>query len=452
MKTNDLLNAIPHPVALLGPHLQVTDMNSALEALTGHMASDVAGVSIEYVIRSSFDSEIFRTARNAEGPVAYDGDIIDAGRRKNAVRMTLSPLRDDDENLDNLLVVFEDISILQALDKKAHASDDAAGAMVGHSQGMQELFELLPVLAHTDATVLITGETGTGKDLLAETIHQMSKRAAHPFIKVNCGAIPDSLLESELFGHKRGAFTGAHGDKPGMFRLAQGGTIYLTEIGDLPLQLQVKLLTVLDDREFYPLGSSKKVSVDVRIITGTHRNLKQLVKDGLFREDLFFRLNVLRAHLPPLRERGGDIRLLLDFFLQKLSGSAGKSGMTFTRASCARLERYGYPGNVRELRNIVEFAVNICNGNRIDLKHLPPYVLSTEKEDQKEEEKAVAHVAGGNTEQVVSSAPISSWTEIEKKRILAALANNNGNRTKAAVELGLGRSTLWRKINNYGIG
>jgi transcriptional regulator with PAS, ATPase and Fis domain len=296
---------------------------------------------------------------------------------------------------------------------------------------------------------LITGETGTGKDLLAETIHQTSKRAAHPFIKVNSGAIPESLLESELFGHVRGAFTGAHGDKPGMFRLAHGGTIYLTEIGDLPLQLQVKLLTVLDDREFYPLGSSRKVSVDVRIITGTHRNLKQLVRDGQFREDLFFRLNVLRAHLPPVRERGGDIRLLLDWFMQKIGAHAGKNGMSISRAAGRLLESYDYPGNVRELRNIVEFAVNMCGGNRIESKHLPPYIVTTEQEDDTVLDETSAEET---VERQPSTAMAGSWTEIEKKRILDAMVRNNGNRTKAARELGLGRSTLWRKINNYGIG
>jgi PAS domain S-box-containing protein len=449
MKISDFLNGIPHPVALLDPQLRVVDMNCALEVLTGYATPEVIGVPVEYVVRSSFASEVFRTARNASGPVSQEGDIIDSVRKKNPVRMTLSPLRDEQEHLGNVLAFFEDISFLRSSEKKGGGGSEPMTGIIGHSPGMQDIMELLPVLAHTDATVLITGETGTGKDLLAETIHQTSKRAAHPFIKVNSGAIPESLLESELFGHVRGAFTGAHGDKPGMFRLAHGGTIYLTEIGDLPLQLQVKLLTVLDDREFYPLGSSRKVSVDVRIITGTHRNLKQLVRDGQFREDLFFRLNVLRAHLPPVRERGGDIRLLLDWFMQKIGAHAGKNGMSISRAAGRLLESYDYPGNVRELRNIVEFAVNMCGGNRIESKHLPPYIVTTEQEDDTVLDETSAEET---VERQPSTAMAGSWTEIEKKRILDAMVRNNGNRTKAARELGLGRSTLWRKINNYGIG
>ena len=233
---------------------------------------------------------------------------------------------------------------------------------------MQEMFELLPLLARTDASILITGETGTGKDMIAEAIHKTSKRSRHPFIKVNCGALPEALLESELFGHVRGAFTGAIKDKTGLFRLAQNGTIFLTEIGDLPLALQVKLLSFLDDKEFFPVGGVKKVQVNVRIIAATHRPLRDLVNRGEFREDLFYHLNVLRLHLPPLRERDGDIRLLLDHFLRKFNGGLNKNIQSFNSRSIDILTSYAYPGNVRELRNIVEYAVNICQGTKVQRK------------------------------------------------------------------------------------
>jgi len=302
---------------------------------------------------------------------------------------------------------------------------------------------------------LITGETGTGKDILAEAIHHASKRGKYPFIKINCGALPESLLESELFGHVRGAFTGAHADKHGMFQLAQGGTIFLTEIGDLPLPLQVKLLTVLDDREFFPLGSQKKVKVDVRLITGTHRDLRKLVGEGGFREDLFFRLNVLRAHLPPLRERDGDVRLLIDHFLQMFAVNFNKNIKTISPQALQRLTSYRYPGNVRELRNIIEYGVNICRGEVIEIDHLPPYVL--------DEPPAPSLPTGRKTDTAPTSSHsaanghtgspdnAANWSDIEKQNILEALMQTSGNRSEAAKLLACGRTTLWRKMKEYNL-
>lgn len=456
MKALEIINGIPHPIALLDRQFRVTSMNSKLETLTGYSAEAVKGIGVEHVLRFNFGVGEIRAALTEGLSFSGEGDIIDAGRKKIAIRLTASPLRGDNDRLDGIMMVLEDISLLHELDRKIHQSG-APAALIGHSPKMEEIYELLPVLACTDATVLITGETGTGKDLLAEAIHMASKRADHPFVKVNSGAIPEALLESELFGHKRGAFTGAHSDKPGMFRLAQGGTIFLTEIGDLPLPLQVKLLTVLDDREFYPLGSTKKVSVDVRVITGTHCDLKQLVREGKFREDLYFRLNVLRAHLPPLRERGDDVLLLLDHFLKKIGDSMGRSTMGFTEAAYARLADYQYPGNVRELRNIVEYAASMCKDDRIDLRHLPSHVLTWEEDAPSSSVSSAVRssreiYSGTGT----SPSPLfesgSSWTEIEKKKILASLMRNNGSRTLAARELHWGRSTLWRKMKQYGIG
>lgn len=456
MKAIEIINGIPHPIALLDRQLRVTAMNSKLETLTGYSAETVKGIGVENVLRFNFGVGEIRAAVTEGLSFSGEGDIIDAGRKKIAIRLTVSPLRGDNDRLDGIMMVLEDISRLHELGRKVHHRG-APATLIGHSPKMEDIYELLPVLACTDATVLITGETGTGKDLLAEAIHKASRRADHPFVKVNSGAIPEALLESELFGHKRGAFTGAHSDKPGMFRLAQGGTIFLTEIGDLPLQLQVKLLTVLDDREFYPLGSSKKVSVDVRVITGTHCDLKQLVREGKFREDLYFRLNVLRAHLPPLRERGDDVLLLLDHFLKKIGDSTGRSGMGFTEAAYARLAGYQYPGNVRELRNIVEYAASMCKEGRIDLRHLPSYVLTREEETAPSSapqapsaNRQTSAGAGTSSSSLFESG--SSWTEIEKKKILTALMHNNGSRSLAARELDWGRSTLWRKMKQYGIG
>ena len=454
----EVLNGVPHAVVILDKDLRIAGMNWILEALTGYDTEKVRGVYNDFVIHSNLAGKgraLFNKVLDEGEPAAIEGDVINADRKKVPIRFTVSPLKNHEDMQSGLMVVLEDISLKNEFERKCQGKDEIKG-IIGHSPKLKKLFELLPVLAHSDASVLITGETGTGKDLLAEAIHQASKRAAHPFIKVNCGAIPEALLESELFGHVRGAFTGAHSDKPGMFRLAQGGTLFLTEIGDLPLPLQVKLLTVLDDMEFFPLGSSRKVKVDVRLITGTHRDLRQLVREGKFREDLFFRLNVLRTHMPPLRERGDDVLLLVDHFFRIFSERLGKSINGFTKEAVDTLMHYDYPGNVRELRNIIEYAVNICQSDKITLEDLPSNLHSHEDH--------VSSVSPAKAKQANRSSDNdvfytekedlfieASWSEIEKKKILRALTDTGGNRGNAAKKLGWARSTLWRKINQYGL-
>ncbi len=312
---------------------------------------------------------------------------------------------------------------------------------------MEEVFELMSVLARTDASVLITGETGTGKDKIAEQLHKSSPRGRQPFVKINCGALPEALLESELFGHVKGAFTGAVNDNMGMFRLADKGAIFLTEIGDLPLQLQVKLLSVLDDQAFYPVGGSKKIEVDVRVIAATHRSLRQEVENGNFREDLFYRLNVLHLDIPPLREREGDIRLLLDYFLHQIVAKLPRNITGFNKKAIEILNHYSYPGNVRELRNIVEYAVTVCQGKKVGSKDLPQYLTKRTKPDR----PAVTKVSSPPSVAPAPAAasPLGGWAEMEKANILEALNKSQGNRSKAAEILGCGRTTLWRKLKKY---
>jgi transcriptional regulator with PAS, ATPase and Fis domain len=324
------------------------------------------------------------------------------------------------------------------------------GKLVGRSQEMQRIFRILPVIAQTDSSVLITGQTGTGKDFVAEAIHQASNRAKGPFIKVNCGALPEALLESELFGHQKGAFTGAVESKPGRFRLAHNGSLYLTEIGDLPLNLQVKLLSFLDDKVLHPLGSTKGIHVDVRVIAATHRNLEQMVREGRFRQDLLFRLNVVRLHLPPLVKRGDDIRMLMDHFLQTFNPRFKKKVTAFSDEAKHILLQYPYPGNVRELRNIVEYAVNICEINRILPEHLPTYILEYNPDEQ-----GVLEDPENSALQPVVKRPAEpsygSWADRERGMILDAMVKAQGRRSEAAKILGWGRSTLWRKMKQYGL-
>ena len=301
---------------------------------------------------------------------------------------------------------------------------------------MRKIFEMVTVVAPSDATVLVEGATGTGKDLLAKVLHSASARAAEPFVKVNCAAIPENLIESEIFGYVKGAFTGADRDKPGRFADAEGGTIFLDEIGDLPLSLQAKLLRVLEDREFYPLGSRRTQKVNVRIISATNRQLRSLVDQGLFREDLYYRLNVMRIELPLLKRRRGDLPLLIRHVARSLCAARGIPLPAISKATMQILLNYDYPGNVRELENILEHALIICREAVVHPDHLPEYVRQPKPAGEKPQQQIVS---------ATSPTP-------EHRRILEALEKTGGHRLKAARELGMERTTLWRKMKKYGIG
>lgn len=448
-----IIDEIPMGILILDPQRRIITLNRALEALTGFYREEAAGIGCHHILRSRIcfkQCPLLKMDRHSE-PVSYQSDIINKDRQRIPIRLTMAPVIDLSGHIAGYIESVEDIRALHPLDAEMHQAFSYA-RIIGKSSKMEKIFQMLPLIAQNDSSVLITGETGTGKDLLAEAIHEASSRAKGPFIKVNCGALPETLLESELFGHRKGAFTGAVENKPGRFRLAQNGTLYLTEIGDLPLSLQVKLLTFLDDKIVYPLGSSKGIHVDVRVIAGTHRHLEQMVAEGKFREDLLFRLNVVRLHLPPLREREEDLRLLIDHFLNSFATHFGKSIKGFTSKALNLLKAYTYPGNVRELRNIVEYSVNICQNGRIDIEHLPAYLT-----DPPQERQSLAETNGApqrinhDKPRAKTNFQGDSWPEIEKQMILDALYNSGGRRSKAAELLGWGRSTLWRKMKHYDI-
>jgi PAS domain S-box-containing protein len=455
-----LLDSLTFGVLFVDLARRVIAINRFLEALTGYNREEVIGVHGENVIRSNLLSkgDPVGQALKSEKILTLEGDIINQVRKKIPIRFTISSLKLTTGKKAGVMILLEDISLLKDLDNKVHGFSGQE-RIIGHSQKMQEIFELLPITARTDASVLITGETGTGKDLVAEAIHKASKRSRYPFIKVNCAALPESLLESELFGHVRGAFTGADKDKPGMFRLAHEGTLFLTEIGDLSLPLQVKILTVLDDKEFFPVGGSKKVSVNVRIIAATHRDLGELVKQGKFREDLYYRLNVLRLHLPPLREREDDFRLLIDHFFLEFRANLNKKTKGFSTACLKILSSYDYPGNIRELRNIVEYAVNVCPDETILPEHLPKTLFaipqaSSQPPSRKEaagQENEAAKVDNPEMMTTFTFPESAGWGEVEKNMILQSLTKTGGNRSRAAELLGWSRSKLWRKIKHHGL-
>ncbi len=460
LAVHHLLDAIPHGIAVVDRELRVLVVNSQLEALTGLAQADARGVLVDFVLRSSIGGRgrVFHEVLTSGAAETIDGDIVSRDRRKLAMRFTITPLRGGAGDVLGLVIVLEDLSALTASTDQG-GERDQTGGIIGQSPKMQEVFDLIPLMARTEASVLITGETGTGKDKVAEAIHKQSSRAAKPFIKINCGALPEALLESELFGYVKGAFTGAVKDKAGMFRLAEGGTLFLTEIGDMPLPLQVKLLSVLDDREYFPLGGEKKVQVDVRIIAATHRPLPERVAAGQFREDLYYRLNVLHLHLPPLRERETDTRFLITHFLRSFAERSGSGVKTLAPEALDRLMSYSYPGNIRELRNIVEYCVNICPGRQIELDHLPKYLFNRPEPAVTTAPAALAptgvplEVALPATSATERSAGETGrdWLAIEKELIVSTLTQTRGNRSKAAAILGWGRTTLWRKLKLHGL-
>lgn len=446
-----LLDEVPLGILVLNKERQIVLMNRALEALTGFVRQEAKGISCSYILRCDICLQNcpILNMKEASEPVCLEGNLINRDRRKVLVRITASPIEDAEGNVVGYLEAVEDIGLLHEGSGKI-AQTYGFDHLVGRSSQIERIFQILPGIAQTDSSVLITGETGTGKDVLAQAIHRASNRAKGPFIKVNCGALPESLLESELFGHHKGAFTGAVENKPGRFRLAHNGTLYLTEIGDLPLSLQVKLLTFLDDKVVYPLGSTKGFQADVRVIAATHRNLEQMVRDGRFRADLLFRLNVIRLHVPPLRERGDDMRLLLNHFLHLFTVQFRKPIKGFSNRAMGILLSYPYPGNIRELRNIVEYMVNICQEEQIQPHHLPAYltqVRPVEEPEEKEGQPSFLNLAPNESQENLDL----NWATIERKMIMEALLKAKGRRTKAAALLGWGRSTLWRKMKQYGI-
>jgi PAS domain S-box-containing protein len=356
--------------------------------------------------------------------------------RKLPIRANFMALRNEGGEIIGGLETFQDLSLIQQLNR-AISNKYTFADMIGKDGVMQQIFEILPVVAESEANVLVEGPTGTGKDLLAKIIHNASRRKDRPFVKVNCAALPDNLLESEMFGYVKGAFTGADRDKPGRFQEADGGSIFLDEIGDMPLSLQAKLLRVLEDKEFYPLGGRKLCQVDVRIIAATNQILEDLVREKRFREDLFYRLNVMRLELPPLKERRGDISLLINNFVKQYNVTKRASVTRIAEDAMDILLNYDYPGNIRELENIIEHACVLCRGEVIERRHLPMYL-----------QKAHGQLGEGLISKTDAVTAQQQW---ERERIIEVLKQHRWHRQRAAQALGMERTTLWRKMKKYDI-
>jgi PAS domain S-box-containing protein len=419
---------------------RITFFNTAAERISGFSRREILGKPCTAIFGGEKAREVCAmqdTIANGQSRNSRQGKMMTQDGGSIPIRVNYMALRNEKGTIVGGLTTFQDLTLVQQL-KQAMRDRYTFHDMIGKSPAMQKIFDMVNVVAATDATVLIEGATGTGKDLLAKVIHSASRRFDQPFVKVNCAAIPENLLESEMFGYVKGAFTGAERDKTGRFQEADGGTIFLDEIGDLPLALQAKLLRVLEDREFYRLGSRYTVKVNVRIISASNRNLKKLVAKRLFREDLYYRLNLFQIELPELKDRKVDLPILIGHILRRLSAADGRRLPAVSEKVMEILLNYSYPGNVRELENILEHARIICQEDTIQLGHLPKYLRVRPPVARKA-------VSSG------SAKPGFLSQNTEHAELLAALQRSSWHRQKTARALGVDRTTLWRKMKKYGL-
>jgi len=432
---NVVLDSISEGVFTVDMDWRITSFNRAAEEITGIQRKKAIGQHCRDVLRADVCESgctLAATIQTGQPIMNKVVHIIDAQGKKRAVAISTALLKDTNGKIIGGVETFRDMSMIEELRKeieRRYSCED----IISQNNQMQNLFAILPNIAESNTTVLIEGQSGTGKELFARAIHNLSFRKDKPFIAVNCGALPDTLLESELFGYKAGAFTDAKKDKPGRFALAQGGTIFLDEIGDVSSAVQVRLLRVLQEKTYEPLGGVSSVKADVRIITATNKKLDQLVQQGKFRDDLYYRVNVMKLELPPLRDRKEDIPLLVDDFISRFNSLHNKNICCVTNEVTAALLAYDFPGNVRELENIIEHCFVLCEGEIIEAKHLPASVRPALKADKSEDSEP------------------ATIKQMEIILITQALRRNEGNKTAAAKQLGIDKSTLFRKMKAFGI-
>ena len=432
--TEIILDSISDGVFTVDHAWRITSFNRAAERITRIPREEALGKHCWEVFRSNMcetDCALRRTMKQGKAFVDSSTYIVDSDKHQIPVVVSTSLLKDGKNTVLGGVETFRDMSVVEELRRELDARYQV-GDMVSRSPAMHRMFKILPQVAESDSTVLIQGETGTGKELLARALHGLSPRRNKPFVAINCGALPDTLLESELFGYKAGAFTHATKDKPGHFALAEGGIIMLDEIGDLSPAFQVRLLRVLQERTFRPLGGTREIKANVRIIAATNKNLDDLVKTGAFRQDLFYRINVVRLDLPPLRERREDIPTLIKHFIERFNRLQGRMVIGISQAALSLLMFHDYPGNIRELENIIEHALVLCPEGEIGIHCLPENLQSLSP--------GPLH-AGMN----------AALKLTESQVIQDALKRNHFNRLATARELGMHKSTLFRKIKTLGL-
>ncbi len=433
-----LLDSLAVGVFCVDEDWNIRFFNAEAERITGYRRREVLGRKCHEVFYSRCCAENCRLRQavaSGKRIRAARQDILDKSGRRLDVEITAAPLTDPSGRIVGGVQTFSEVRERRDAAQR-RSGESALGEFVGRDEKIQRIFETLALAARTDAPILIQGETGTGKDLLARAAHALSTRCEGPFVKINCAALPGELLESELFGYRKGAFTDARTDKPGIVQMAEGGTVFLDEIGELPLPLQSKLLQVIEEKRFHPLGATSPHTVDVRIVAATNRHLRSLADAGKFRPDLYFRLRVLEINLPPLRERKGDIPLLVEHFLTHIGAMYNKRVEGADPDVVNILFRHDYPGNVRELMHVVEHAVILAKDSLLHPADLPHYLTD--------------EPGPGPGLDVPESVP-GPLKRREKDCLVEELEACGWNMTRTAARLGINRSTLWRKMKKYGL-
>jgi PAS domain S-box-containing protein len=432
-----ILNSIADGVFTVDQGWRITSFNRAAERITGVPASEAIGKRCSEIFHADICEQrcaLRQTMESGRELTDHPAKILNFHGRSVPITLSTAVLRDAEGTLLGAVETFRDLSALEQLRREIqyrYTFED----MVGKSKAFRKIFAIMPDVAESDSTVLIEGPSGSGKELLARAVHNLSSRRKKPYVVVNCGTLPANLFESELFGYLQGAFTDAKRDKPGRMARAEGGTIFFDEVSELPPSTQVKLLRVLQEREYEPLGGTKTVQANVRIVAATNRKLAELVSDGKFRDDLYFRLAVVRLTLPPLRDRREDIPFLVEHFIRRFSAKRGKQITGVTPAVMEILMRHDFPGNVRELENVIEYGFVLCHGRLIDVPHLP-------EDLQQGSQRAFATKPPHNGSQLKLA---------EADVIRFAIKHNGGHLGKTAQELGISRATLWRKMKKYSI-
>jgi PAS domain S-box-containing protein len=426
-----IVDSISDGVFTVDNQFVVTYFNRAAERITGFKAEDAIGKHCFEIFRTEVCHSrcAIRDTLSSHEPV-HDVrvTIITQDGREVPISLSTEALRDERGEPAGVVEFFRDLTEVEHA-REALEQERVLGSIVSASPAVRRIIQMLPNIAESECAVTVHGPSGSGKELCAEAIHKLSPRRYGPYIKLNCAALPATLLESELFGYAKGAFTDAKRDKPGLFALANGGTLLLDEISEMDVSLQVKLLRVLANGEYQPLGATRTLRTDARVIAATNADLKKAIAEGRFREDLYFRINVVTVELPPLSTRPEDIPLLVEHFVKRVRGRMRKPVERVAPRTLALLQRYSFPGNVRELENAVEHAFVMCDGDELLPEHLPEHITAAA---------------------TLSTRPLPQASE--RQIIEEALRRHDGNRSAAAVELQMHRSTLWRKLKTYGIG
>ena len=432
-----ILDSIADGVFTVDGDWNITSFNRAAEQITGISREQAVGQKCFDVFHANICEAacaLRATMESGQQRVDRRVNILNSRGEKTPVSISTAVLRNESGEVIGGVETFRDLSAVEAL-RKEISERYTFRDIISKNHEIRRILDILPDIATSDSTVLIEGPTGSGKELFARAIHDLSGRARRKYVAVNCGALPDTLLESEIFGYKKGAFTDAKKDKPGRFSLAEGGTLFLDEIGDISSALQVKLLRVLQEKEYEPLGATSTTKTNVRVITATNKPLADLVARGTFREDLYYRLNVLRIVLPPLAHRREDIPLLANHFVRKFSVRQGKQVEGISDEALGALMNYEFPGNVRQLQNVIEHAVVLCRSDQIEVDCLP--------------EELAQETPGASSGMPKKGA--GPLLEAEADAILQTLRRHAGHRGKTAKELGIDKTTLWRKMKKYDI-